>query len=210
MTNLHVIYRLEERVSPGVPERWSTYSYPVSIYVGGSNLAQARAEFREALDDMSDLLDDQYELVEHLERPLVDGAYVRTAIDRSNLDRAETAQRFESTLGDLKQRRDFAARAPLSASGDTVVVACVGRDKVGWLMEQMNEHDSLVICLATGTPLVWWTWLAGHEATINEKDRGTLDDAGLTAESIVSDFVMSGSAAKKVGHSPGLLIAASA
>lgn len=210
MTNLHVIYRLEERVSPGVPERWSTYSYPVSIYVGGSNLAEARAEFREALDDMSDLLDEQYELVEHLERPLVDGAYIRIAIDRSNLDRAETAQRFESALGDLKQRRDFSARAPLSASGDTVVVACVGRDKVGWLMEQMNEHDSLVICIATGTPLVWWTWLAGRQATINEKDRGTLDDAGLTAESTVSDFVMGGSSAKKVGHSPGLLIAASA
>jgi hypothetical protein len=33
MSDLHVVYRLEKRVSPGVPERSATYSYPVSIYV---------------------------------------------------------------------------------------------------------------------------------------------------------------------------------
>lgn len=219
MTNLHVIYRLEERVSPGVPERWAAYSYPVSIYAAGSNIAEVRAEFREVFEDMVEVLGDEYELREHLERPLVDGAYVRTAIDRSNLDRAETAQLFEGTLNSLVQREDFAARAPMSGTGDTVVVACVGKDKIGWLMEQMNEHDSLVICLSTVTPIVWWTWLAGAQAKLNEASEGTITDAGLTPDSTVSDFVRADSLSKDVGrrpnspsqeleHRPGLLVAA--
>lgn len=208
MTDLHVVYRLEERVSPGVPERWATYSYPVSIYVGGSSIAEVRAEFREALDDMADVLDQSYEVVEHVEQPLVEGAYVRTAIDRHSRDRSETAQRFEATLADLGQRGHFASLAPVSATGDTVVVACVGGDAVGWLMEQMNEYDSLVVCLSTGTPLVWWTWLAGARATLNEEHGGTLADAGLTPESTVSDLVRADSRTKEIGHSPGLLVTA--
>jgi hypothetical protein len=208
MSDLHVVYRLEERVSPGVPERWATCSYPVSIYVAGSDIAEVRAEFRDAFDDMADLLDERYEVVEHVERPLVEGVYIRTAIDRRGLDRSETAQRFEATLSDLAQRRDFASLAPVSGTGDTVVVACVAGDAVGWLTEQMNEFDSLVVCLSTGTPLVWWTWLAGPRAALKEAHAGTLSDAGLTAESTVSDLVKVGTRTAEIGHTPGLLVAA--
>jgi hypothetical protein len=133
-------------------EQWVTYSYPVSIYVAATTLDEARAEFSAALDDMAEVLDERYELVEHLEQPLIEGIYIRTAADRHSGDRSETALRFEATLADAAQRKDFTSSAPISATGD-VVVACVGSDTVGWLTEQMNEYDSLVVSLSTGAPL---------------------------------------------------------
>lgn len=206
MNDLHAIYGLEERVGPARAERWATYSYPMSIYVAGGHLAEVRAEFRNAFDDVADLVGEGCRIVEHVERPLLEGVYVRTADDRRKTDRTKAAQRFEATLADPAHRDDFVARAPVSATGDIVVVACVGDDRISWLLEQMNEHDSLVICLATDEPAVWWTWLAGARARLNEAHVGTLADVGLTAESSVADLVRVG--AGSAGHSPGLLVPA--
>jgi hypothetical protein len=205
MTDLHVIYRLEQPAKPGEPEHWATYSYPIPIYVSGTNIESVRSAFREAVEFAFGEDTQEYQLVEHLERPLVDGAYVRTAVDRRYLDRAQTAQAFERTLSDRAQRTDFARTAPMSGSGDTVVVAVTGNDRLGWLMEQMNDHDSLVVCLLGPGDMVWWSYIAGQHAELaNLRTGSTLADDGLDADSTVSELIT-----KDSSHAGRLVSAAS-
>jgi hypothetical protein len=195
VTDFHVIYRLTRRVDHDEPEQWATYSYPIGIYTSGTNIAGVRSAFREAFEfAFPDGEADDYNVIEHLERPLIDGAFVRTAIDQRYLDRAETAQVFEQNLTDHAQRADFVRKAPMSGTGDAVVVTVVGRDKLGWLMDQMNDHDSLVLCLLAPGGMVWWSWVAGQLAELQTRGTSTLADDGLDRKSIVSDLITKDSA----------------
>ncbi len=47
MSNLHVVYRVEEPSTPR--EQWSSYSFPYGIYVTGTTLDDVRAKFRSAV-----------------------------------------------------------------------------------------------------------------------------------------------------------------
>ncbi len=146
MQDVHVVYR--QSPSEGSVE-WSTYSYPQSIYVGGPSLEHLRAEFLEAARSHFD--DDQLSqvtLFEHIETPLVDGAYVRVAVDQRTRDRETAATAMRRSLTVDEQRQDFAESALIAATGDAVVVACTPTDRLGWLFDQMGSHDALQITVA--------------------------------------------------------------
>lgn len=165
------------------------YSFPVSVYTGGSTLAEARARFREAAEFAVDNVD-QYKLIEHIEQPLDEHSFVRAAVDRHSLDRQEAAKLFADSITVAAQAAAFRRAAPLTASGDAVVVACVASDTVRWVLNQMGEHDALSICLALPGRMVWWTYLAQQFAQLPEVNpTESLADAGIPLDATLSEFV---------------------
>ena len=143
MSNLHVVYRVDELATPR--EQWSSYSFPFGIYVTGVTLDEVRSEFRAAAEFALPNLH-EFTVIEHLERPLAPGAYIRTAVDRQMLDRDATASLMRSSLQIVDQWRDFQDKVPAAATGDTVMIACVAADRLGWIFEQMSADDSVGIC----------------------------------------------------------------
>jgi len=189
MQDVHVIYR--QSPSEGMIG-WSTYSYPESIYVGGLSLEHVRAGFLEAARFHFD--DDQLSrvtLFEHIETPLVDGAYVRVAVDQRTYDREVAATAMRRSLAVDEQRHDFAQSALVTATGDAVVVACTPTDRLGWLFDQMGPHDALQITVAGPGELVWWSAIADGDAVglAHPADMPSIADLGLTGSSTVADFV---------------------
>lgn len=193
MSDLHVVYRVDNPDTDD--ETWSTYSFPHSIYVGGNTLAEVRSEFHEAARPVAVL--DGMRVLEHIERPVstVPGAYVRVAIDRKTLDRDVARDRIAGSLTVRSQREDFVKTVPLAATGDAVIVAAVADDKLGWVFEQMTDHDSIAICLAGpeagGGALVSWNYIVGSrsERFVESTDKTSLAEKGLTANSTVSEFM---------------------
>lgn len=190
MNDLHVVYRVDH-VSGG--EQWSTYSYPTSIYVGGSTLDEVRAEFRDAvafgLERSADVA-----IVEHLERPLIPGAYIRIALDRRLLAREEVADALRGSLDHELQREDFERRMPLTGAGDAVAIACVPGDRLGWIFGQMGEHDGVAVCtrgeLVGTLRRVWWSYVAGPHAQVpGGRPSENLASVGLSEESTVAEFM---------------------
>jgi predicted RNase H-like HicB family nuclease len=184
VTNFHVIYRQEPDRAGG----WSTYSYPVGVYAAGATLDEAREQFREAAHFGVEDFDD-YQLIEHIEEPLIEGAFIRTCIDRRTLDRHDAAKLFRTTMDVATQRADFEGTAPLGGSGDAVVVAAIASDKVSWVLEQMGDHDALSVCVAGPGPMIWWSYLAGQYATIQAGPAETLANGGLTTDSTLSELI---------------------
>lgn len=182
--HFHVIYRRE----PGDVESWVTYSYPLGVYATGATLDEAREQFREAaafgVEDFT-----EYQLVEHIEEPLFEGAFIRTSIDRRTLDRHDAAKLFRATMDVGSQRSDFEVTAPLGGSGDSVVVAAIASDTVSWVLEQMGDHDALSVCVAGPGPMIWWSYLAGQYATLQAGPAETLANGGLTRDSTLSELI---------------------
>lgn len=191
MSDLHVVYRVHD---PGTRrEQWASYSFPHSIYVEGATLDEVRSEFRAAAADLPTEVRKR-SLIEHLERPLAPGAYIRVAVDRRTLDRDEVAQIMHSSLTVPDQFDDFRTRLPTAATGDAVMIACVPGDRLGWVFEQMTDHDAVGICAlgpgASGNRLVWWSFLVGGAVDgIDPIAMGTLAGAGLSAGSTVGEFM---------------------
>jgi hypothetical protein len=191
MTNLHVVYRVDD---PGTPaEQWSSYSFPQGVYVTGATLDEVRSEFRSAAAfAFPDL--DQFTVIEHLERPLAPGAYIRTAVDRRTLDRDATERIMRSSLQLVDQWHDFQDAMPLVATGDTVMITCVPDDLLSWIFEQMTVHDAIGMCAlgqATATgQLIWWSFIVGELAAAKTSQNvEPLSAAGLSDRSTVSDFM---------------------
>jgi hypothetical protein len=189
---MHVVYRVHD---PGTRhEQWSSYSFPYGIYVEGSTMDEVRSELRAAMGDAPSEIRG-LAVIEHLERPLVPGAYVRVAVDRRTLDREQIAQAMQSSLTVPAQFDDFRATMPIAATGDSVMIACVPDDTLGWVLEQMTEHDAVGICadgpeVRTKNRLVWWSFLVGSEAEdFDQTTLETLASAGLTAASTVAEFM---------------------
>jgi hypothetical protein len=191
MNNLHVVYRVDEPATPR--EQWSTYSFPFGIYVTGTTLDEVRAEFRTAAAfALSNL--DEFRVTEHLERPLTPGAYIRVAVDRRMLDRDATAALMRSSLQLVDQWQDFQGRVPPAATGDTVMIACVADDRLGWIFEQMSDHDAVGICApgpaAGAGQFIWWSFILGqYGAGTSATDVESLASAGLDVDSTVSEFM---------------------
>lgn len=208
MPNLHVIHRRE----PGLAEQWSVYSFPESVYTGGSSPAEARSRFREAaeygIDDFAD-----HVLVEHIEEPLTERAFIRTAVDRHSLDRREAAKLFAGSLTLAEQAAAFDRDAPSAADGTAVVVACIPTDTVRWVLEQMGEKDALSICVAQPGDMVWWSYLAHQFAELPEhSSTESLADADLEVDATLSELIREGGngepGSDAVSYRPGLLISA--
>lgn len=190
MSNLHVVYRVDD---PGTRrEQWSSYSFPYGIHTVGTTLAEARAEFRSAAAfGLSDF--DELTVAEHLERPLVPGAYIRTAVDRRTLDREATERAMRASLQVVDQWRDFQETLPPAATGDAVVIACVPDDRLSWIFEQMSGHDAVGLCTlgpaTSAAQLVWWSFVVGELAVTTPAATQPLADAGLFGDSTVSEFM---------------------
>lgn len=189
MSNLHVIYRGEPG-EDGRIEEWVTYSYPHGIYTSGSTLEEARHDFRQAAELVHE--PGSYTVHEHLERPVPPGVFIRTAIDRHTLSRDEAAGAVRQMLTVRGQREDVIRTMPLTASGDIVLVACVAEDTLGWIMEQMNDHDAIGIFLPV-PGLVWSSWLAGEQADLAGATGAAVGPGmipgGLLADVTLSEYV---------------------
>lgn len=130
----------------------------------------------------------------HIERPLVRGAYIRVAVDRSMLDRDTTAERMRGSLTRADQRDDFIATLPVAATGDAIMIVCTPADRLGWVLDQMSEFDTVGVCAAgpalPSGSLVWWSFIVGHRAAGNTgRDLETLASAGLSRDSTVVEFM---------------------
>lgn len=190
MTSLHVVYRVDNPSS--ADEQWSSYSFPHGIYVAGATLDEVRAEFREAVVDLPNF--DMLTVKEHLERPLVRGAYIRVAVDRQMLDRDQTAAMMRRSVALADQREDFLATLPVAATGDAIMIACQATDQLGWVFEQMSDYDAVGVCASGPSTdaggFIWWSFIVGqHAATIGDKPLESLASGGLTSTSSVVEFM---------------------
>jgi hypothetical protein len=200
MTNLHADYRVDE---PGTPrEQWSSYSLPTGVYVTGTTLDEVRAEFRSAAAfGIPDI--EGFTVVEHLERPLAPGAYIRTAVDRRTLDRDATERTMRGSLQLVDQWRDFQEAMPASATGDAVMIAVVPDDQLSWVFEQMSDHDAIGLCSlgpATDTgQLIWLSFVVGRLAVAKtSRDVEPLSAAGLPDRLTVSEFTRATATGRQV------------
>lgn len=110
------------------------------------------------------------------------------------LDRDATARLMRTSLQVIDQWRDFQNKGPAAATGDTVMIACGPDDRLGWIIEQMSEHDAVGICApgpaADGRQLIWWSFIMGQHAADAASDGvETLAAAGLSIDSTVSEFM---------------------
>lgn len=190
MTNLHVVYRVDDPSS--ADEQWSSYSFPHGIYVAGATLDEVRAEFREAAVTLPSF--DALTIREHLERPLVRGAYIRVAVDRQMLDRDETAAMMRRSVSIMDQREDFLATLPVAVTGDAIMIACQATDQLGWVFEQMSDHDTVCVCASGPSTeaggFIWWSFIVGqHAARLGDKPLESLASGGLTSASTVVEFM---------------------
>jgi hypothetical protein len=101
---------------------------------------------------------------------------------------------MHSSLTVPVQFDDFRIRMPTAATGDAVMIACVPDDRLGWVFEQMTDHDAVGICAlgpeTTRNRLVWWSFLVGGAVDeIDPAATGTLAGAGLSAGSTVAEFM---------------------
>lgn len=189
--NVHAIYREALPVKADAP-RWTTYSYPDSVYAAGPSLEQARAEF---LDAARFHFDDEelgeVSLFEHVETLLVEGVYVRVAVDRRSLDRDAVVAAVRRSFTVAHQLEDFTDSVLVAATGDAVIVACTSADRLGWLFEQMGPHDALQICVAGPNELVWWSTIAHIDALVPSSvaSQPSIVDLGLNDSSTVADLM---------------------
>ena len=189
--NVHVIYREALPVKADAP-CWTTYAYPESIYAAGPSLEQVRTEF---IDAARFHFDDEelggVSLFEHVETLLVEGVYVRVAVDRRTLDRDAAVAAVRRSFTVAHQLADFTESALVAATGDAVIVACTPADRLGWLFEQMGPHDALQICVAGPSELIWWSAIAHIDALVPPSlaSQPTIADLGLNDSSTVADLM---------------------
>lgn len=202
---LHVVYR-EEQVAPG-ELNWHSDSLPTAVHVGGYTLEDARGRFREAA---AFLCDGQAlpPMAEHLERQVTDGVFVRVAVDRHSLDREYVRASLATALAQPVGFRPEFAEVAVAATGDHIVVCCVGTDLLGWVFEQMSDHDVLHVALAAGEVGVALTAIAGPAVAAASAEAPTLAGIGLTAESTVGEFVHAVAADREVSVRPVLVSSA--
>ncbi|MGQ0779387.1 MAG: hypothetical protein ACT4NY_34060 [Pseudonocardiales bacterium] len=189
--NVHVIYREAVAVQADVP-CWTSYSYPDSIYAAGLSLEQMRTEFLDAARfHVNDVELRGVSLFEHVETPLVEGVYVRVAVDRRTLDRDAAVAAVRRSFTVAHQLADFTKSALVAATGDAVIVACTPADRLGWLFEQMGPHDALQICVVSPGGLVWWSAVAHLDAFVSPSvaSQPTIADLGLNDSSTVADLM---------------------
>lgn len=159
----------------------------------GATLDEVRSEFHSAAAFARPDLD-ELTVIEHLERPLAPGAYIRTAVDRRTLDRDRTARLMRASLQVVDHWRDFQSKIPEAATGDAIVIACVPDDRMRWISEQMSDHDTIGLCApgpsAGAGQFIWWSFILGqHAAAASIQAVESLADAGLSDDSTVSEFM---------------------
>lgn len=208
MTTLHVIYRVDDEGTPD--ELWTTYSFPEGIYVSGDTLQRTRLAFHQAMqvhftpDELAGP-----DISEHIERPVVDDIYVRVAVDRYSLDRDIAAAALKASLTVSARapeiRSDFAAAMWPTLADERVVVACVARDPIRWVLDQTSAMDAVGVCTAgpsvpgQETFLAWIPLLregaAGQPVPPGAPEIESLAAGGLGVDSTVGELLTA-----KVSH----------
>lgn len=192
---LHVVYR---HVGPS---SWEAYSRPVSIHTDGRTLEQARDNFAVAAGFHFGEDWPQVVLAEHIERPVADGVFVRTAVDRRTLDRDRVLDVFKASLTIPAQLEQLqTSGVPVASTGDVIFVACVDSDRLSWLIAQLGRADAFQVACLRGERTVWWMPLATPEAELGGESE-TLADAGLSSESAtVADLIKASPATRPTGR----------
>lgn len=187
---LHVVYR---HVGPS---SWEAYSRPVSIHSDGRTLEDARDEFAAAAEFHFAGQWNSIVTLEHIERQVAPGVFVRTAIDRHLLDRDQVMKVLRASLTVPAQVELLEnSGVPIASTGDVVFVACVDSDPMPWLASQLGRADAFQVACLRGSNAVWWMPLAsaGADLTIESE---SLAEAGLSSPtSTVADLM-------KVDHEP--------
>lgn len=176
------------RYSPDEEVAWSAYSYPQAIYTQASSLTDLRSSFAEAA--RFHYSPEAVEIVEHLEVSLTDGVYVRIARDKYETDRRSVFQQLQAGLnvpGQAKQLQDMYR----AATGDVVVVACVQRDPLQWVFDQLDDEDTLLIAAPATAYGVWWIPFAGAESDGADMAGEPVLSRGLSRESTIGDLMLS-------------------
>lgn len=202
---LHVVYR--EGPAEADELAWDSSSFPDSIYAGGDTLEDMRKRFRDAAAF-------RYEdepippLYDHIERQAADGVFLRVAVDRHTLDRDYVRATLENGLNQPAGYRPEFSEEHLAATGDVVVICCVAADPLGWVIEQMSDHDAVHVAIAVSEFGVAYAVLAGSAAIPAPQHPQTLADLSLSATSTVGEFVMATVADRSSSTRPVLIPAA--
>lgn len=174
MSDLHAIFRLN-----ALDGTWDAYSRPTSVHAGGRSLDQARDEFLRAAAFHFDGDWTTVTVVEHTEREIASGVFVRIARDRHVRERERTADVLRASLTVGSQLETTRSGALESSTGDVVFVSCVPGDRLVWLADQLARTDAVQVCAPVGDNMVWWMPLASPHADVPPNESETLADAGL-------------------------------
>lgn len=193
-TFVHAIFRsVPDAEDPVSVERWEAYSYPVSIYAGGETLEEVRSAWLDAARTHFGAEFDDISFVPHVERMLLDGVWARITVgnDQAAL-RDSVARRMQLALTVQEQLEDFRQNALLAATGDAVIICCLPSDTLGTVLDQMGDHDSVLICAEVSELGLWWMPLAGGASIDADKLQHpqSLAELGLSRTSTVSDVIV--------------------
>lgn len=183
-TTLHVVYR-EERTSDGQTS-WYSYSYPDGVYAASESLSDLREQFRDVLSS-SVGTGVALTLVEHVERAVAPGVFVRVAVDRETLDREYVASSLRVSFDQPAHRPDIGQF--ITSGGDAVVVCCLAADPLAWVFEQMSDEDAVYVAMAVSEIGVCHSAIAGPGAVPPLQVGETLGDLGFDASSTVGEFL---------------------
>lgn len=183
-----VIYRF----GPAHDPAWQFYSMPESTVGGAKTLDEARAEYRDALAFSLDT-DTLPEVREYIEGEIGDlGIWLRLPIDHPNVDGA-----FEEVGGQIvayPEDREYFLANP-TAGGDPVIVTPSLDAPLGSILDQMSDHDSLIIFAMIRNPSDKlqnvWLVLAGGEADHRDDEASptSFPSMGLTGDSPLSELL---------------------
>ena len=180
---LHVVYRC---VLDG-PCRWRGYVIGHEATVEARALPEARYELEQRL--LAQLTRwPRHGLIEHTEHALGEGLWIREAMDERILDRAHATRVVLETLDDQRLRARLAT-LPGTETADGVVLACAPGDTLGWILDQHDGHNTLIVAAAVTNHRLWWNALApASQADVADLPvAGSLPSLGLTTPEATLD-----------------------
>ncbi|GAA3363027.1 hypothetical protein [Saccharopolyspora gregorii] len=185
---LHVIYRWCA-AEAGDWEQWRGYAIADDAAVEADTLSGAR-------ERMSELLRRRVEpwpweaVVEHVERPLGPGLWIREALDEHSDERDHASRVVLEAFGD-RRARDQLAALPETSPGGVVVVAGVPGDTLAWCLDQHDERGALVVAAAVSNHRLWWNALvpAVRSAATGLPVASELSDPSLGGAATLDDWI---------------------
>jgi hypothetical protein len=180
-------------------ESWNAWSPQVpGVYAVGDELDQVKESFAEAV---ADHLGESAELRLHLERDGGNKVVIRIADDHG-AERMRVANAFLATLWDPPTVERL-ARTARNEAGEHLIICVVPSDSVHWVSQQLEDGDSATVLLQLKSGGVFLLDVIRDADAIGP----TLEELGLTAQTIMGELADSYQGTRTTGARPVLVAA---
>ncbi|UGT61627.1 type II toxin-antitoxin system HicB family antitoxin [Nocardia asteroides] len=146
--NQHVFFSQDRSADPIFTYR----SRPIACFGMADTLAEARADFHEALALALDDDEPVPTVIEHLERPHPDGFWVRIRLDAGARDRDYAARVLANAWrGGSAPTENLTAILDRSRTdiGEPVVIVCLPEDSIRSVVDEFGHGESCAVAISS-------------------------------------------------------------